>query len=352
MTVKDTSGLTSTATASVTVSAAGPTAALSVSPGSGQAPLLVSADASGSKAGTNAIASYTFDWGDGSLTTGPQAGATAGHTYTSTGTFTVTVTVKDTSGLTSAATASVTVGPAPPTAALSVSPASGQAPLSVSVDASGSTAGTSPIASYNFAWGDGSSTGPQPGATASHLFAAGTYTVTVTVTDQDGSHAQASTQVTVAAAAGNLVGNSSFESGLSGWNTAGSGAGVTLTQASGGHSGAFGALLTNTSSTRTTCLLNDNPSWVATTHAGVYTASLWVKAAASGASLSLRLSEVNGATQVGSNTASIVLSTSWQQITVTYKVQSPGSTLDYNAFVTNAASGTCFYADDASIMLG
>jgi parallel beta-helix repeat protein len=87
-----------------------PTAALSVSPSSGAAPLSVTADASGSTdADTTPIATYTFDFGDGTVV-GPQAGATATHTYAAAGTYTVSVTATDTAGLTSTpATAGVTV---------------------------------------------------------------------------------------------------------------------------------------------------------------------------------------------------------------------------------------------------
>ena len=69
-----------------------PNAALSVSPQMGAAPLQVSADASGST-DTDAwpIATYSFDWGDGSTATGPQAGATATHTFQSAGTYTLTM---------------------------------------------------------------------------------------------------------------------------------------------------------------------------------------------------------------------------------------------------------------------
>ena len=87
-----------------------PTAALSVSPSSGVAPLSVTADATGSTdTDATPIASYTFEFGDGTVV-GPQPGATATHTYATTGTYTVSVTVTDTAGLTStAATATVTV---------------------------------------------------------------------------------------------------------------------------------------------------------------------------------------------------------------------------------------------------
>ena len=180
----------------------GPTAALSVSPASGTAPLQVSADASGSSAGSSPISSYSFNFGDGT-TAGPQSGATANHTYQSAGTYTVTVTATDGNNLTDNATRSVTVTAQQatgPTAALSVSPASGTAPLQVTANASGSTAGSSPISSYSFNFGDGTTAGPQSGATATHTYqSAGSYTVTVTATDGNNLTDNATKTVTVSA---------------------------------------------------------------------------------------------------------------------------------------------------------
>jgi parallel beta-helix repeat protein len=89
----------------------------------------------------------------------------------------------------------------PPTATLGVTPASGISPLAVTADASASTAGSSPISSYNFDFGDGTAVGPQSGATANHTYqSAGTYNVTVTVTDGNGLTSTASQTVTVTAA--------------------------------------------------------------------------------------------------------------------------------------------------------
>ena len=179
-----------------------PTAALSVSPASGTAPLQVTADASGSTAGSSPISSYSFNFGDGT-TVGPQSGPTANHTYQSAGSYTVTVTATDSNNLTSQATKSVTVSAQQatgPTAALSVSPASGTAPLQVTADASGSTAGSSPISSYSFNFGDGTTVGPQSGPTANHTYqSAGSYTVTVTATDSNNLTSQATKSVTVSA---------------------------------------------------------------------------------------------------------------------------------------------------------
>ena len=162
----------------------------------------VTADASASfdNDGVAPIATYRFDFGDGTDAVGPQSGATASHRYTSAGTYTVTVTVKDTQGLSSTATDTVTVTDNPPNASLAVTPDSGRSPLAVSADASGSTdTDGTPISSYTFDFGDGTDpVGPQSGATATHTFmAAGTYTVTVTVKDTAGQTSRATAQVTV-----------------------------------------------------------------------------------------------------------------------------------------------------------
>jgi len=97
-------------------------------------------------------------------------------------------------------------------------------------------------------------------------------------------------------------------------------------------------------------VLNDSPNWVTTTSAGAYTGSLWVRSDSAGATLKLRFREYNGSTLVGTQTTLLTLSTAWQLVTVTYAPAAPGaSTLDFNAYVSSAAVGTCFYADDASI---
>jgi parallel beta-helix repeat protein len=355
VTVTDTAGLSSTATSDVTITAGDspPSAALTVSPGSGTAPVQVVADASASTdTDATPISSYRFDFGDGTVA-GPQAGATAIHTYTATGTYTVRATVTDSAGLSSSATRQVTVSAPdlPPSAALTVTPTSGTVPLSVTADASASSdTDATPIASYRFAFGDGAVVGPQTGSTATHRYTVtGTYTVTVTVTDTAGKSSTRSAQVS---ALGNFVGNPGFETDLSGWNTSGSGSNISLTRVAGGHSGSWAAKAANTGTTASTCLLNDSPNWVSTTSAGTYTGSLWVRGDTAGATLKLRFREYSGNTLVGSPTTQVALTTSWQPVSVSYTTGSPGSTLDFNAYVSSAAPGTCFYIDDAAISLG
>jgi parallel beta-helix repeat protein len=246
----------------------------------------------------------------------------------------------------------------PPTASLAVTPSSGIAPLAVTADASASTAGSAAIATYAFDFGDGSAVvGPQSGANTGHTYgSAGTYTAKVTVTDAAGESSTATSQVAVTSSSPpNLVGNPGFETNTAGWNTSGSGSTVTLTRVSGGHSGGWSAALANTGTVSGTCALNDSPNWVTATAAGTYTGSLWVRADMPGAPLTLRFREYQGSTLVGSKTATVTLTTTWQQIQVTYMPLAPGlSTLDFNAYVPAAFAppGSCFYADDAAITTG
>ncbi|MEP6909080.1 MAG: PKD domain-containing protein [Actinomycetota bacterium] len=204
VTVRDTAGLASTASATVSAQApegdSPPAAALTVSPTSGTAPVAVTADASGSTdTDPSPIATYTFNFGDGTVV-GPQAEATAGHTYTAAGTFTVAVTVTDSIGQSSSTSATVSVqAELAPAISLIVSPTNGSAPLAVTADASGSTdTDVTPIATYTFNFGDGTVVGPQAGATATHTYTRkGNYTVTATVTDTGGLASTTTTHVRV-----------------------------------------------------------------------------------------------------------------------------------------------------------
>jgi parallel beta-helix repeat protein len=149
------------------------------------------------------------------------------------------------------------------------------------------------------------------------------------------------------------VRNSGFETDLSGWNTSGSGANITLTRVSGGYSGGWAAKLTNTGSTTSTfATLQDSPNWVMTTSAGTYTGSIWVRSDTAGAVFKLKFQEYSGSTLVASQTTQVTLTTSWQQVTVAYAIRQPGSTLDFQAYVSSPAPGAAFYADDAAIVLG
>jgi PKD repeat protein len=79
LTVTDNSGGTATDTVIVSTGTQPPVAVLSVTPDRGLAPLSVTADATGSSDPDGTVASYTFDFGDGTVV-GPQASPVATHT--------------------------------------------------------------------------------------------------------------------------------------------------------------------------------------------------------------------------------------------------------------------------------
>jgi uncharacterized delta-60 repeat protein len=83
-----------------------PTAAFSLTPESGTAPLEVTVDSAASADADGTIANVTWDWGDGSAT---DTGATATHTYTTEGTFTVKLSVTDNENATVTTEKTVTV---------------------------------------------------------------------------------------------------------------------------------------------------------------------------------------------------------------------------------------------------
>jgi len=105
-----------------------PTAVLTATPTSGNAPLTVNFDGSGSSDPDTApppdtIASYTFDFGDGSATV-TQSTPTISHTYNSANSYVAKLTVTDSRGLASANTAQVVIQvlSSPPTVTVSASP--------------------------------------------------------------------------------------------------------------------------------------------------------------------------------------------------------------------------------------
>jgi len=88
-----------------------PVASFTRTPSSGEAPLTVSFDASGSYDSDSSITSYVWDFGDGSTGTG----VTASHTYKSPGSYTARLTVTDNGGATDTVTHSSLVQSPTPT---------------------------------------------------------------------------------------------------------------------------------------------------------------------------------------------------------------------------------------------
>jgi PKD repeat protein len=168
-----------------------PVAALTATPSSGIAPVMVSATTNGSYDNDGSIASTTINWGDGNVTS-----ATSGsHTYTTPGNYTITAMVTDNLGAsTTASQAIAIVANKAPVAMLSVTPATGTTPVVVTASTAGSQDSDGSIASTTINWGDGTATAS---ASGSHTYStAGNYTVTATVTDNLGASSTAIATVT------------------------------------------------------------------------------------------------------------------------------------------------------------
>jgi PKD repeat protein len=107
-TVRDSRGMSASATAHVSVSAPptthkAPNAVLQVSPQAGAAPMMVTASTTGSSDPSGSSVTSIIDFGDGAVVAGP----TATHNYTKPGSYKVSATVRNTYGMTAVATARV-----------------------------------------------------------------------------------------------------------------------------------------------------------------------------------------------------------------------------------------------------
>ena len=110
-----------------------PVASFAATPSSGTAPLTVQFDGSASTDADGSIASYQWNFGDGSAA---GTGVTTGHVYQSAGTYSVTLRVSDNVGASGSTTQQVTVAAKPPSpirATVMVPTAGALVPDSVSV---------------------------------------------------------------------------------------------------------------------------------------------------------------------------------------------------------------------------
>lgn len=174
-----------------------PNAVINVSPGtSGNEPFTVQFDASQST-DNRGIASYSWDFGDGSTGSGE---VPAAHTYTC-GTYVVKLTVTDHWSNVGYDTVIISVGESGgPVVEFDVTPGiTGTAPFTVYFDASDTEIETEcgvGEATYNWDFGDGN-TGT--GVTTSHTYTSnGVYIVILTVTDSEGNVGYDSETITVA----------------------------------------------------------------------------------------------------------------------------------------------------------
>jgi PKD repeat protein len=152
----------------------------------------VAFDGTGSSDPDGTIASYDWDFGDGTTGTGAQPQ----HAYATANTYTVSLTVTDDAGDTDTAATTATIDAVnqAPTADPN-GPYSGTVNIALTFDGSGSSDPDGTIVVYDWDFGDGS-TGTGVGPT--HTYAtSGDFTVSLTVTDDAGDSNTAMTTATI-----------------------------------------------------------------------------------------------------------------------------------------------------------
>jgi PKD repeat protein len=187
LTLTDDKENTATAEQTLTVNQP-PTAAFSLNPESGKAPLTVTLNAAESTDADGTLTDYAWSSSDAQTTTGLESTLT----FETPGIYHITLTVTDDAGQTAMAEKTLTVGPAT-SAAFTVYPESGDAPLTVTLDASEATG-----AITGYAWS--SSEGQTSIGQNTHFtyYESGTYTISLTVTDDTGETATAEKTITIA----------------------------------------------------------------------------------------------------------------------------------------------------------
>ncbi len=178
-----------------------PVASFTVTPSQGSSGTTFAVDASSSSDAqdTSAKLQVRWDWeSDGAFDTARSSTKTATHAYGQDGTYTITLEVTDTSGLSSTATRTVTVGGSAPTIAIS-SPASGSVLRSTSVTATWSCSASAGISTLSIQRDGGTWTSLSATATSYGLssLAQGKHTVIVKCVDKGGRSAAATTTFTV-----------------------------------------------------------------------------------------------------------------------------------------------------------
>lgn len=194
LTVTDNDGATHTGSVLINSNAnQAPVVRAVATPSSGKAPLVVAFSSAGSSDPDDSIASYEWDFGDGSATS---SAANPSHTYVL-GSYTATLTLTDQEGLTSSKQVNVVaLENQVPVAVAGANKSSGLVPATVDFTSAGSLDPDGDIASYSWNFGDGSDLSTEANPTHTYT-SAGTYTATLTVADAEGQIATA-TKVFVA----------------------------------------------------------------------------------------------------------------------------------------------------------
>ncbi len=170
-----------------------PNAVISASTISGNGPLSVTFDASGSTDPNGDVLTYNWNFGNNATATG----VTADYEFTELGNQVVTLTVSDDNGNSDSTTITITVTDPnlPPVASFTSSVTGGVAPVSVTFDASSSTSANNEPLTYSWDFGDGNI---ETGEIITHTFSTiGQYNVVLTVDNGEGGTSTDTTIITV-----------------------------------------------------------------------------------------------------------------------------------------------------------
>ncbi|MBU1870249.1 MAG: PKD domain-containing protein [Candidatus Omnitrophica bacterium] len=187
-----------TAPASITVTNVNrpPVAVISATPTMGRIPLSVQFSSEGTNDPDNNITSYSWNFGDETISNEQNPN----HTYTNPGAYTVNFMVTDSELASASKSLTITVKKenTPPVAVIVVSTQEGATPLTVQFNSNGSSDEDGNIVAYNWDFGDGSgSTEANP----THIYRnypwweEKYYTAALTITDNEG--ASANSQITI-----------------------------------------------------------------------------------------------------------------------------------------------------------
>jgi PKD repeat protein len=196
LSVEDSEGNKDEATLEITVVDEGsaPTAIIEADPESGELPLTVEFDGSGSIDPDDDIIQYEWDFdSDGTI---DATGDHSSYTYTEVDDYEATLTVTDSIGNENEAMVEISVGAQGIVADLEVDTTNGEVPLTVSFDSSGSSYKDGNIVSYEYDFGDGNDY--IGGSTLTYKYTGvGTYTASVTVIGDDGASDTSTVQIVV-----------------------------------------------------------------------------------------------------------------------------------------------------------
>jgi len=129
------------------------------------------------------IANYSWNWGDGAVTSGGSSASAPSHTFAAYGPIDIVLTVTDSVGQTSVASRTLQLSQ-PPTAAFAFTCSSRTCHVNAST-----SSGPAAITSYHWDWDDETTTDTTSSTTA-HTYAYGaTFHVHLTVTDANGNTA-------------------------------------------------------------------------------------------------------------------------------------------------------------------